>query len=131
MAARSESIDIEPATGPEASWVMPLKVPSGRVYAFYTYNEDDLREVPNVASLSIRKRVDTLGAYVFKYSDDNGRTWSKERYAMPVPAFGFDRTNNFEARHSSSGASASPSFTGMLPILAWRRWASGVSRVCW
>ena len=91
----SEFIDIEPATGPEASWVMPLKVPSGRVYAFYTYNKDNIREVPNVASPSIRKRVDTLGAYVFKYSDDNGRTWSKERYEMPVPVFPFDRTNNF------------------------------------
>lgn len=91
----SELIDIEPATGPEASWVMPLKLPSGRVYAFYTYNKDDVREVPNVASPSIRKRVDTLGAYVFKYSDDNGRTWSKERFEMPLPVFAFDRTNNF------------------------------------
>jgi len=94
----SELIDIEPASGPEASWVMPLKVPSGRVYAFYTYNKDNLREVPNVASFSIRKRVDTLGAYVFKYSDDNGRTWSKERYEMPVPVFAFDRTNNFDGK---------------------------------
>src|SRR5438445_10603798 len=35
-------IDIEPASGPEASWVMPLKIPSGRVYVFYTYNKDNL-----------------------------------------------------------------------------------------
>lgn len=38
----SEPVDIEPADGPEASWVMPLFCPaigeSGRVYAFYTYN---------------------------------------------------------------------------------------------
>src|SRR5262245_29575123 len=94
----SELIDIEPATGPEASWVMPLKVPSGRVYAFYTYNKNNIREVPNVASPSIRKRVDTLGAYVFKYSDDNGRTWSKERYEIPMPTFPFDRANNFDGK---------------------------------
>ena len=37
----SDLVDIEPATGPEASWVMPLIVPSGRVYVFYTYNADN------------------------------------------------------------------------------------------
>ncbi len=89
----SEPIDIEPADGPEASWVIPLKTPYGRVYAFYTYNKDNIREVPNAAGAS--KRVDTLGAYMFKYSDDNGRTWSKERYEIPLPVFPVDRGNNF------------------------------------
>ena len=41
----SELVDIEPADGPEASWVMPLITASGRVYAFYTYNSRNLREV--------------------------------------------------------------------------------------
>ena len=36
-------VDIEPSTGPEASWVMPLAVPGGRVYVFYTYNSENLR----------------------------------------------------------------------------------------
>ncbi len=40
----SPLIDIEPASGPEASWVMPLLAPSGRVYVFFTYNKDNLRE---------------------------------------------------------------------------------------
>ncbi|HHW00444.1 MAG TPA: hypothetical protein GXX36_12925 [Clostridiaceae bacterium] len=30
-----------------------------------------------------RHRLDTLGAFMFKYSDDNGHTWSKERYENP------------------------------------------------
>jgi len=30
----SPLVDIEPADGPEASWVVPLLVPSGRVYVF-------------------------------------------------------------------------------------------------
>ena len=89
----SEPIDIEPANGPEASWVMPLKTPYGRVYAFYTYNKDNIREAPNAAGAS--KRVDTLGAYMFKFSDDNGRTWSKERYEIPIPVFPIDHGNNF------------------------------------
>src|SRR5882724_345904 len=77
-------IDIEPANGPEASWVMPLKTPGGRVYVFYTYNKDNLREVAGSNSRGTSRRVDTLGAYCFKFSDDNGRTWSQERYEIPM-----------------------------------------------
>src|ERR1700730_3292288 len=78
----STPVDIEPANGPEASWVMPLKVPSGRVYVFYNYNKDNIRSVHS-NSQNYSKRVDTLGAYVFKFSDDNGRTWSSARYEIP------------------------------------------------
>ena len=89
----SAPIDIEPATGPEASWAVPFKTPYGRVYVFYTYNKANIREVPNAANAS--KRVDTLGVYAFKYSDDNGRTWSKERYEIPMHVTAADRDNNF------------------------------------
>ena len=89
----STPVDIEPADGPEASWVMPLKTPSGRVYAFYTYNKDNLRTVEGTNAPGQAKRVDTLGAYMFKYSDDHGRTWSKERYEIPMRAMRIDREN--------------------------------------
>src|SRR5687767_10886622 len=77
----SKAVDIEPANGPEASWVMPLKTPSGRIYAFYNYNRDNLRSVKS-NSPATATRVDTMGAYVFKYSDDHGRTWSKDRFEI-------------------------------------------------
>ncbi|MBN2326677.1 MAG: exo-alpha-sialidase [Candidatus Omnitrophica bacterium] len=76
-------IDIEPAAGPEASWVIPLAAPSGRVYAFYDYNGDRLSD----------RRADMLGWYVFKYSDDYGRTWSQERYRLPVRRTACDEDN--------------------------------------
>ncbi|HMV84962.1 MAG TPA: exo-alpha-sialidase [Blastocatellia bacterium] len=91
----SAPIDIEPATGFEASWVVPFKTPSGRVYAFYTYNKANLRVVPNAQSPGVAKRVDTLGVYAFKYSDDNGRTWSADRYEIPMHVTEADRDNNF------------------------------------
>ncbi len=85
--------DIEPDDGPEASWVMPLKLPgTGRIYAFYTYNRDNLREIQRVDG-SICQRVDSLGAYVYKYSDDQGRTWSSNRYEIPMRLFECDRRN--------------------------------------
>ena len=89
----SPLIDIEPATGPEASWVMPLKTPSGRVYAFYTYNRDNLRQVAGCNSPRDARRVDTLGHYAYKYSDDHGRTWSSERYYIPMRLMRIDREN--------------------------------------
>ncbi len=89
-----ELIDLEPAAGPEASWVMPLIVPSGRVYVFYTYNRDNLREV-KFGDDGMTKRVDTLGVYAFKFSDDNGRSWSA-RHEIPVRDFEIDRENPYQ-----------------------------------
>lgn len=90
----SELVPIEPADGPEASWAMPLKVPGGRVYVFYTYNADNLRLVPGGNSPATNRRVDTLGKYVYKYSDDHGRTWSAERFEIPMRRMRIDRENN-------------------------------------
>ena len=38
-------VKIEPDDGPEASWAVALKVPGGRIYAFYVHNTDNLREI--------------------------------------------------------------------------------------
>jgi hypothetical protein len=92
-------VAIEPAGGPEASWVMPLVVPSsGRIYAFYTYNIDNLREVPAANHPGAARRVDTLGAYVFRFSDDGGVTWSKDRYTIPMRPMRIDRENGTDAK---------------------------------
>ena len=90
----SKHVAIEPDSGPEASWVMPLKVPGGRVYVFYTYNRDNLRAVPSGNSPKTNLRVDTLGHYCFKYSDDHGRTWSRERFEIPMRKMRIDHENN-------------------------------------
>ena len=90
-------VDIEPADGPEASWVMPFLTPGGRVYAFYTYNAANLREVIADNDYA-RRRVDTLGEYAFKHSDDGGRTWSAERHFIPVREAAIDRANPYQGR---------------------------------
>ncbi len=89
-------VDIEPADGPESSWVMPLKVPSGRVYAIYLHNSDNVREV--VTDTGTSQRVDTLGHYVLKHSDDHGRTWSKRRYPIPIRETQIDRDNPYMSK---------------------------------
>jgi len=94
----SAPVNVEPADGPEASYAVLLKTPSGRIYAFYNHNTDNLRQVK--ADVSAYKsgfttRVDTQGYYVCKYSDDHGRSWSKRRYPIPVREFEIDRANPY------------------------------------
>jgi hypothetical protein len=39
------------------------------------------------------RRVDSLGHFVFKYSDDHGKSWSEKRYDIPAREFDIDREN--------------------------------------
>lgn len=87
-----EPVDLEPSDGPEASYAVLLKVPGGRVYAFYNHNTDRVAEVKR-EDKGVYARVDSLGHYVFKFSDDHGRTWSDRRYEIPVREFDCDRNN--------------------------------------
>jgi hypothetical protein len=88
----ADRADVEPSDGPEASYAVLLKVPGGRIYCFYNHNTDRVREVKREDG-GVFKRVDSLGHYVFKYSDDHGRTWSAQRYDVPVREFACDREN--------------------------------------
>lgn len=92
-ASWSEPVDIEPADGPEASWAMPVLLPSGRIGVFYVYNTANRREV--ITDAGTTRRVDTLGDLMMKVSDDGGRSWSAERWPVPVRAFDIDRRNPY------------------------------------
>ena len=88
----SKPVFVEPAGGPEASYAVLLKVPGGRVYCFYNHNTDNTREIKR-EDTGVYTRVDSQGHYVFRYSDDGGRSWSAERYEIPIRAFEWDRKN--------------------------------------
>ncbi len=92
----SEPVDVEPSDGPEASYAVLLKTPYGRVYVFYNHNTDNVREVQ--ADGGPIRRVDSLGHFVFKYSDDHGRTWSAKRYDVPQRDFEIDRNNPYQGK---------------------------------
>lgn len=92
----SEMVDIEPPDGREASWVMPFLTPYGRIYAFYTFNRDNLRRMATDPGHDwCGLRVDTLGVYAYRWSDDGGRTWSSERGEVPLPLSAIDRANPY------------------------------------
>jgi hypothetical protein len=90
----SELIDIEPSGGREASWVVPLVTNFGRVYAFYTYNTLNIRDLNGEPMW----RCDTMGDYCYRYSDDGGETWS-ERYTLPMRKTACDFNNEWGGEH--------------------------------
>lgn len=96
-----KSVDVEPSKGPEASYAVVLKVPSGRIYVFYNHNTDNVREViadkPAYRD-GLNRRVDSLGHFVFKYSDDHGRSWSAQRYDIRQRDFEIDRKNPYQGK---------------------------------
>jgi hypothetical protein len=103
----SEPVPLETPGGPVASHAVILKAPSGRLFVFYNHNTDNLDRIradnppftdnpPYEAGWCYR--LDSLGHYVFKYSDDNGRSWSTRRYPIPQRLMAIDRGNNEQGR---------------------------------
>ncbi|MEO7648979.1 MAG: LamG-like jellyroll fold domain-containing protein [Bryobacteraceae bacterium] len=114
--------DVEPATGPEASYAVLLKANSGRVYVFYNHNTDNLRQVIGDKAQykdGFVRRVDSLGHFVFKYSDDNGVTWSAKRYEIPQRDFEIDRKNPYGGKIKffwTVGRALTLSGAGYIPL---------------
>ena len=75
----SPLIDIESTHEPINSWVTAAVMPTGRAYAFYCYNADGISSMHG-------------GWLAFRYSDDNGRTWS-QRHRIEMRYTKKDREN--------------------------------------
>lgn len=116
----TEPVPLEPPDGPEASWAVPLRTEAGRIYVFYTFNSENLREVraddPPFAG-GVCRRVDSLGAFVYRFSDDGGRSWSDRRWEIPVRAFAIDRENPYQGRVRFFWSVAKPFIQGGIAYL--------------
>jgi len=87
----SVPVKIEAASlGLEASWAMPLITKFDRMYVFYTFNGDSIRNLPD----GTKMRADTHGWYCYRYTEDKGKTWS-ERYRLNMRKTACDRKNDF------------------------------------
>lgn len=89
---------VEPADGPESSYAVLLAGTAGRIFCFYNHNTDNTRKVkadPDIYPDGYCYRVDSQGHFVFKYSDDHGRSWSAERYEIPQRLMDIDRKNPY------------------------------------
>jgi hypothetical protein len=92
----SEPVPVEPPGGPEASYATLLAAPDGRIFIFYNHNTDNIRQIPGDRPWfpdGRCARVDSLGYFVYRTSDDGGRTWSGRRAPIPVRQMDIDRRN--------------------------------------
>ena len=65
-----------------------------RVFALWVQNVNNISHLPGAAP-SKSFRADMLGEFVWKYSDDQGRSWSARHYPIPVPETYIDRINSW------------------------------------
>ncbi|MEL6497246.1 MAG: sialidase family protein [Planctomycetota bacterium] len=112
-----------PTRGYESSWAVPLHVAHqgsdefGRVYVFYVFNGEPVLEVPN------RKpdaRLDTLGWYMYRFSDDGGATWSPRR-RIRIPVTQIDRRNTFGGRTQMFWGTSEPVVLGERVLIAFSK----------
>ena len=71
-----QCVPVEDPAGPESSYAVLYRTEYGRIYCFYNHNTDNVRSVTARTGL-VFSRVDSLGHFVFRYSDDHGKTWSE------------------------------------------------------
>ena len=90
---RPRAIEPPHTGGPPAAWVNPILTSSGRLYAYYTYDSMNHTHLPG--SSKTRDRTDLLGQQVFRYSDDAGKTFSANRYVIPIDEKAIDRNNEY------------------------------------
>lgn len=90
----TKEVSIEPNTGPISSWAIPYLTSFGRIYVFYNYNGDNVSELKGKQI----KQLGLLGWYCYKYSDDDGETWSTERYRLPLTKTSADLKNDFDGK---------------------------------
>ena len=89
----SDPVAVEPPAGTKNSCnPVLLATPGGRIYVFYDYNIDGITHLPDGTKMP---QLYLIGWYGFRFSDDGGRTWSKNRYRIPIRLTEVDRQNDF------------------------------------
>lgn len=94
----SAPVAVESPENPESSYAVLYKTKYGRIYCFYNYNADNRRFIisdPGTHDNGKCYRVDSQGEFVFKYSDDNGISWSEKWYKIPQRKFRTDIENPY------------------------------------
>ena len=87
----------------ESSYSTLIMTDYGRIYCFYDLNDegftnDDVFTEPDGKRAKLWRYDMGFGIFCFKYSDDNGKTWSKERYSIPMRTFDIDLDNPLTCR---------------------------------
>lgn len=113
----SPLVDIESARDPhKSSYALALVTPTDRLYAFYCYNGDGIATLPDGRPI----RDDMQGWFCYRYSDDQGRTWSR-RYRLPMRLTAADRNNDWQGRLQMFWAVGTPAVFGSSALFGFTK----------
>ena len=102
----SPLVDVEPADRKIASaYAIALITPADRIYAIYCYNGDAISTLPDGKKI----RDDMQGWCCYRYSDDQGRTWSP-RHRIPMRLTAVDRGNEWGGKLQMWWAIGTPTY---------------------
>jgi hypothetical protein len=87
----SEPLAVEGNLTRDSAYSTIFATPTGRVYVSYNINLDDTHSIRGKPI----KRVDELGHFAMRFSDDGAKTWSPERYEIPYRVTAIDAANSF------------------------------------
>ena len=73
-----------------------------RIFAIWIQNVNNVSHLPGQKP-SLTFRADMLGNFVWKYSDDQGLTWSDSHYTIPVPYNYIETINSFSKSKNGTG----------------------------
>ena len=95
----SEFVTIEPYSNTSTANVsaygsITARPDGSRIFALWIQNVNGIDHIPG-GKPSPGFRADMLGNFVWKYSDDQGRTWSAEHYKIPVPKSYIETVNTW------------------------------------
>ena len=68
---------------------------TGRVFSLWVQNVNGVDHKPGDEPDPAGFRADMLGDFVWKYSDDNGESWSEEKFTIPVPRTYIESVNDW------------------------------------
>ena len=71
----------------------PATATTQRLYVVYNMNVNNITSFPDGQHIS---RVDMMGTFNMRYSDDAGETWSKDRYSVPYRLTPIDYNNDWK-----------------------------------
>ncbi len=109
-------VDVEPGQEPKSAYALALVTPQDRIYAFYCYNGDRIRTLPNGKPI----RDDMQGWFCYRYSDDQGRTWSP-RYRLPMRLTAADRNNDWHGKLQMFWAIGTPAIFGNTAMFGFTK----------
>ena len=85
-------IRLESLGTPTNSYGNILQTEYGRIIVVYNMNLNNVSSFPNGTRFT---RDDELGFMVYRFSDDQGTTWSADRFIIPLRNTSIDRSNSF------------------------------------